>query len=406
MNNTKPLQGIRVIDLTQFMSGPACGKMLADWGADVIKVEGIGGDPHRSVGGTIGMPCTDGCNPYFGFINYNKRSIALNLKDSDGMEAMQKLLTEADVFITNWRAKALVKMGLDYETLHKKYPRLVWGTINGFGNYGPEKDNAGYDTVAFWAKTGFMIDQMEAGEYPAIPYYGVGDDAAGTALAGAVGTGLYQREKTGVGCEICVTLYGTGIWSSTSGVMQTQHHPEIFPKTRKKPADPLVNSYKTKDGQWIMTSVFQREKLPHYLKALGREDLIEDPRFEDYDAMLENRFELVEILEKAYAQYSTEEVCKRLKDEDIAFNQVMHSVDVYRDPQAIENGLMVEYTHPDGTKTMIPMPPIIFGDKHELEVRRQYPKIGEQSVEILKEIGFSDEKIREMICKNAVRQSN
>ncbi len=405
MNNTKPLTGIKVIDLSQFMSGPVCGKMLADWGADVIKVEGVAGDPNRSVGATIGMPCTEDCNPFFGFINYNKRSLAINLKDPDGMEAMHRLLADADVFVTNWRPRALAKLGLDYESLHKKYPELIWGGISGFGNYGPEKDNAGYDTVAFWAKTGFMIDQMEGGEYPAIPFYGAGDDTAGAVLAGAIGTGLFQRERTGQGCQICVPLYGVGIWCSTSAVMQTQYHPEMYPKSRKRPSDPLVNSYRTKDGDWIMTSVFQNEKLPHYLKALGREDLVDDPRFCDYETMLEHRFELVEVLEEAYGRYSTEEVCRRLKEEDIAYNQVMHSVDVHRDPQAVENGLVVEYTHRDGSTTMIPMPPVMFGDKHELEVRYPYPRVGEHSAEILREIGFSDEKIQEMIDRKAVSQS-
>lgn len=405
MNKTKPLKGIKVIDLSQFMAGPVCGKILADWGADVIKIEGTSGDPNRSVGGTIGMPCTEDCNPFFGFINYNKRSLAVNLKDPDGMQAMQKLLSKADVFVTNWRPKALTKIGLDYETLHEKYPRLIWSAVNGFGNYGDEKDNAGYDTVAFWAKTGFMIDQIEGGENPAIPFYGAGDDTAGAVLAGAVGAGLYQREHTGEGCQICVPLYGVGIWCSTSAILQTQYHPEIYPKTRKRPSDPLTNSYRTKDGDWIMTSVFQNDKLPHYLRALGREDLIEDPRFCNYNTMLKHRYELVEILEKAYEKYSTDEICCRLKNEDIAYNQIMHSVDVHTDPQAIENGMMVEYTHRNGTTTMIPMPPVMFGDKHELEVRYPYPKVGEQSIEILKEIGFSEKKIRDMLDRKVITQS-
>ncbi len=405
MNETMPLKGIKVVDLSQYMSGPACAQILADWGADVIKVEGLAGDPNRAVGATINMPCSDTCNPFFGFINYNKRSIALDLKSPEGMEAMDALLAQADVFITNWRTKALLKRGLDYETLHRKYPRLVWGTINGFGNYGPEKDNAGYDTVAFWAKTGFMIDQVESGGDPAIPFYGVGDNAAGTALAGAVGTGLFQRERTGQGCEICVTLYGTGIWSSSSAVMQTQYHPEVYPKTRNAPSDPLVNTYRTKDGDWIMTSVFSEDKLPHYLKALGLEELNEDTRFSSYSVMLEHRQELLKLLEQAYGSLSTEEVCRRLQEEDIAYNQVMHSVDVHRDPQAMENGFVTEYTHPDGTKTMIPMPPVMFGDRQELVVHRPYPKVGEQSVEILKELGFPEEKIRNMLERGVMRQS-
>ena len=148
MNNTKPLTGIKVIDLSQFMSGPVCGKMLADWGADVIKVEGVAGDPNRSVGATIGMPCTEDCNPFFGFINYNKRSLAINLKDPDGMEAMHRLLADADVFVTNWRPRALAKLGLDYESIRAINPRAIYCSISAYGQTGPYAQRPGYDVIA------------------------------------------------------------------------------------------------------------------------------------------------------------------------------------------------------------------------------------------------------------------
>ena len=152
-----PLKGIRVIDFTVAGAGPAAGKMLADWGADVIKVEPLTGEAGRVTGLTLGLRADEEQNPHEDLKDGNKRSIPLNLKDPRGMEVMDKLLATANIFISNYRLKALTKLGLDYEAMSARHPHIIWGILTGFGTEGPVANNPGYDTVAFWARSGAMI---------------------------------------------------------------------------------------------------------------------------------------------------------------------------------------------------------------------------------------------------------
>ena len=152
----QPLKGVKVIDLTYFVAGPGAGKMLADWGADVIKVEPGCGDPCRKTGATMCMPIEEDCNPLYSTYNANKRGLSVNLKTEEGMAVMDKLLKESNVFLSSYRTGALKRLGLDYESISEKCPHIVWAQINGFGDYGPIKDNAGFDLVAYWALTMMM----------------------------------------------------------------------------------------------------------------------------------------------------------------------------------------------------------------------------------------------------------
>ena len=145
----QPLKGVKVIDLTYFIAGPGTAKILADWGADVIKVEPSFGDPGRSTGATMSTPTEPDCNPFYTAYNANKRGISLNLKSAEGTAILDKMLETADVFLTSYRTGALKRLGLDYKSLSEKHPHIVWAQINGFGDFGPAKDNAGFDTVAF-----------------------------------------------------------------------------------------------------------------------------------------------------------------------------------------------------------------------------------------------------------------
>lgn len=185
----KPLKGVKVIDLTYFIAGPGSARILADWGADVIKVEPFWGDPGRGTGAGMGMPASVDINPLYSTYNSNKRGIAIDLKSEKGMEIMEKMLEKADVFISSYRTKALVKLGLDYESVHKRYPQIVWAQVNGFGDYGPAKDNPGFDTVAFWARSGAMLDLAEKGT-AVNPAIGFGDATTSCSLAGGIAAAL------------------------------------------------------------------------------------------------------------------------------------------------------------------------------------------------------------------------
>lgn len=200
----QPLDGVRVIDLTYYIAGPGTAKILADWGADVIKVEPLTGEPGRTTGATLGAPIEDDINPYFAVWNSNKRDIALNLKEPTGREIMDTLLASANVFVTSFRPGALKRLGLDYEAVSQRHPHLVWASINGFGEQGPDKDKAGFDTVAYWARCGAMLDLTERDTSPVNPTLGFGDASTSCSLAGGIAAGLYQQAKTGKGCKIMV----------------------------------------------------------------------------------------------------------------------------------------------------------------------------------------------------------
>ena len=169
----KPLEGIRIVDLSYHVAGPATTGILADWGADVIKVEPPFGEPGRPTGLSIGMRADDGCNPYFGIDNTNKRDIAINLKTEAGKELLDEILGKSQAMVTNFRPEALKRMGLDYEIISKKHPHLVYGSVTGYGEKGPDKDAPGYDIVAFWARSGAMLDMVDASNVmPINPVWG------------------------------------------------------------------------------------------------------------------------------------------------------------------------------------------------------------------------------------------
>jgi len=193
----KPLEGVKVVDLTTFLAAPTCARVLGEWGADVIKVEAGKGDPGRTQGAVFGMPYTDDENLGFDMSNMNKRFMTINLKNPKGMEVMDKLLKDADVFITNIRSKSLKKLGLDYETVSEKYPQVIWTQCLGYGEKGPEKDSAGFDVTCYMARGGVYGTTVNKGSAPMIPTNGFGDFQVSLCLASGICAALFNRNRTG-----------------------------------------------------------------------------------------------------------------------------------------------------------------------------------------------------------------
>ncbi|MBQ8030747.1 MAG: CoA transferase, partial [Butyrivibrio sp.] len=232
--NNQALSGVKVVDLTYYVAGPGTAKILADWGADVIKIEPPGGEPGRGTGLTLGVPAENTFNPYFGTYNCNKRAIGLNLKTDEGKEILDKLLAEANVFVTSFRPGALQRLGLDYDTMKVKHPHIIWASINGFGELGPDKDKAGFDTVAFWAKSGAMIDLTEKDTSPINPTLAFGDAATACSLAGGICAALYKQAKTGEGSKIMLSLYSQAI-RQLGSIISSSQIGDVYPKSRKDP---------------------------------------------------------------------------------------------------------------------------------------------------------------------------
>ena len=212
MSAHKPLEGVKVVELASFVAAPTAGRMMAEMGADVIRVESTAGDPWRFYGANCGLPITDEENPLFDIYNLGKKDIQLNTKTPEGKEILFHLLDEADVFITNNRLKSLVRSGLDYESLKDRFPKLIYGLVTGYGQTGPDVDAPGYDGVAFFSRSGMLADMAEPSGYPASAPGCIGDGATGAALFGGICAALFDRVRTGKGDFVEISLFGNAVW--------------------------------------------------------------------------------------------------------------------------------------------------------------------------------------------------
>ena len=407
----KPLEGVKVVDLTYFVAGPGTAKILADWGADVIKVEPVFGDPARCTGATMSAPIEVDCNPFYNTYNANKRGLALNLKTDEGKAILGRILEDTDVFISSYRTGALKRLGLDYETLSRKYPHLIWAQINGFGDFGSAKDNAGFDTVAFWARSGAMIDITEKDTSPINPPIAFGDATTACSLSGGICAALYQKSRTGKGCKVMVSLFAQAIWNNSALVVSTQYGDE-YPKSRLDAVSPVIDSFQCSDGGWIFLSILEPDRYNNVLfHALGREDLVDHPKFSTAAASKENGPELIRIIGEEFAKHTQAEMVEILTKADIAHERIQHVKDVLDDPQALENCYVVPVPNADGTSTKLAMTPIRFAEREPESIQdiaptldRPAPLIGEHSSEILREYGYTEEEIAQLTESGVVAE--
>jgi crotonobetainyl-CoA:carnitine CoA-transferase CaiB-like acyl-CoA transferase len=392
------LDGVKVVELATFIAAPSCARILASYGADVIKVEAPRGDDLRVAGRGYFYPAPDeNGDSGMDVQNFNKKGLAINLKDPDGMAAFLKLLETADVFITNNRVKALVKMGLDYDTLHKKFPRLIHASILGYGEAGPLKDKPGFDYTAYFARGGIANSLMEKGTSPCNAASGFGDNYAGIALSSGICAALYRQAKTGFGERVTVGLFDTAIYGLNWLIGATEYGSEM-PMSRRHTNSAVCTTYQTKDGRWIQLAVIQYDKSIETLaKAVGVEYIMKDERFNTYPAMLKHIEELVDELEPAFAKKDLAEWIEILTAADVPFEIVQTMNEIAKDPQAWENDYIFKKQQKDGRNVYYIRTPIVFTEApavKEESGRGRAPKLGEDSTEILKGLGYDDEKIK------------
>lgn len=389
----EPLEGVKVIDLTYFVAGPGTARILADWGADVIKVEPAFGDPGRHTGAGMTCPDSDWNNPFYTTYNAGKRGLSVNLKTPEGKEIMGRLLQTAQVLVTSYRTQALKRLGLDYESLRESCPHLIWAQVNGFGDYGPAKDNPGFDTVAYWARSGAMMDIAEKDTNPINPPIAFGDSVTSCSLAGGICAALYRQQKTGLGGKVEVSLFGQAIWNVGALIASTQHE-DVYPKSRKEAISPVINSYQCKDGKWIFLSILEHERYFGTLctEVLGRGDLAEDERFAGTLEAKRHAAELIQILDGEFARYTQDEIVDRLTKADIAHERIQHVKDVLKDEQALANQYLICRENRDKSRSLYASTPVHF-DGADIRTQCDAPLIGQDSREILGELGYKREEI-------------
>ncbi|MEE8412998.1 MAG: CoA transferase [Dehalococcoidales bacterium] len=382
------LEGIKVLSMGVVIAGPAASAILADWGADVIKVEPLTGEMFRGTSRAQGV-ATGPISSLIQVFNRGTRGLAIDLAKEPGRDAFYRLVKEADVFISNYEPAAVRKLKLDYASLSQVNPRLIHAVISGYGSEGPDRDEPGFDFTAGWARSGLMHLITEPGCPPATQRAGTIDTAAGTHLVAGILAALLNRDKTGEGQELEVSLYHTGVWALASDVQATLFGREPIPNDRTKARNPIWNSYYTKDGRWIWLGMLQPQNYwPAFCLAIKMPELENDPRFDTQDTRGENRAELIRVIDEVIASKTLEEWEKIFRENKVLYGRSQTPVEVTTDPQALANGFFTEVIHPEAGEIKILATPVKFHQKPAL-VKTTAPEIGQHTEEILLEAGYN-----------------
>ena len=340
-----PLQGVKVIEMGVWVAGPAATGLMADWGANVIKVEPPTGDPQRFVFGALGVADQKGVPP-FEIDNRGKRSVVLDLRNDDDLQKMFALLEDADVFVSNVRPAGLARMGLDPESLTKRFPRLVYGQLTGYGATGPDVDKAGYDIGAFWSRSGLAHTTVAPDELPPAIRSGQGDHTTGLSMAAGVLAALFDRERTGKGRVVSTSLLRTGIYTLgwDVGVYLRFGKRQSTKSSRKNPA-PQMNCYRCADGRafWLLGMEADRH-FPGLLKAIGREELASVENFKNARARSINAGEFTTVLDEHFATQDYAYWTAKFDENDVWWAPLNSIAEAVADPQVIASGAFVDMT--------------------------------------------------------------
>ena len=395
--------GVRVVELAQWVFVPVAGALLADWGADVIRIERLEGDPYLGLA-TQGIGTDrDGVNLSMALANRGKRSIALNLRHETGLSVLHELLASADVFLTSLRPGALGRLGLDADTLRDRYPSLIYARGHGFGVRGPDANRPGYDSSAFWARggVGHILTPPER-DYPISQRGAMGDRNGAMALAFGIAAALLKRTRTGVGSVVDVSLLATAMWMLSSDLLAALNGGQAAPVAGRGPqVNPLTGNYRTKDGRHIQLMFLQADRYwPQFCRLIGRDELIEDPRFVDLGARRANSQACVAELDSVFAGRTFVEWKQLLAELDAPWAPVQSVHEVIEDPQVAANGYLGEVSIDGGQPYRLPAVPVQF-DEQAPPLRRA-PEHGEHTEALLLELGYDWDRITELTDQGVI----
>ena len=391
-----PFEGVRVVELAQWVFVPVAGALLAEWGADVIRVERPEGDPYRALA-TQGIGTdSDGVNLSVALANRGKRSITLDLQREQGRSLLDDLLATADVFLTNLRPRALERLGLDAPSLRGRYPSLVYARGHGYGVRGPDANQAGYDASAFWARGGLgHVLTPPDRDYPIGQRGAMGDRNGAMALAFGISAALLKRTRTGTGSVVDVSLLATAMWTLSSDLLAALNGGEVKRVPGRGPQpNPLVGSYRTKDGRHVMLVFLEADRYwADFCKALGRDDLLADPRFVDLAARRANCQACLAELDAEFATRTLAEWKDLLARIDAPWAPFQSVEELSEDLQAIANGYIGDVHLDDGRSYRLPAVPVQFGQQPA--PLRPAPEHGEHTEAVLLDLGYGWDRISE-----------
>jgi formyl-CoA transferase len=402
MGGGLPLSGLRVLDLASFIAGPVATTVMGDYGAEVIKVEPPGeGDPQRKLGQAHSIP-QHPVNFCWHLVNRNKRSIVLDLKHDEGRGVFDRLVKTADVMVVNFPLKVRARLRMRYADVAPLNPKLIYASMTGYGEQGPDADQPGFDSTAFFARSGLLDALTHEGGPPAFSLPAQGDQMVGMNLFAAISMALLHRERTGEGSEVSTSLHAGGLWSNAMLAQGALLDAYVTPRPpRTTPRSALANQYKTSDGRWIQLTIAREDKLwPELCKAIERTDLLADSRFQTTDLRRGHATELAAILDRIFAAHPWPEWRKRLRHHDITFGLLGVVRDVPDDEQALANGSIVPSTVPEMPRTI--SAPIRLSFAPVTVAPGPGPAYGQHTDELLAQLGYSTNEIRQLRIAGAL----
>jgi crotonobetainyl-CoA:carnitine CoA-transferase CaiB-like acyl-CoA transferase len=386
------LKGLKVVEFATYIAAPGAGGIMADWGAEVIKVEPPAGDPIRGFFTTIGH--VSDSNPVFELDNRGKKGVVLDTSKPEGRAALVRLVKDADIFLTNVRPAALKRARLDWESLKAENPKLIYASVTGYGLQGADADKPGFDVASFWSRSGMLGLTTPKGAEPFPIRTGMGDHVTSLATVSAILAAVIERGRTGVGRLVETSLLRTGVYAIGADMaIQLRFGRVASNRPRADAINPLANFFMTRDGRWLCLVPRQGSTdWPALAKALDREDLLEDERFKGAKARRTHGPAFVAELDAAFAALDYDTVAERLDAIDMVWSPVQRAAEVADDPQAEAAGCFVQTPDGDGGAFRAPASPARFpGADHD--PRSPAPSLGQHTDAVLEGAGFSAAEI-------------
>ncbi|MBK3563068.1 CaiB/BaiF CoA-transferase family protein [Streptomyces sp. MBT62] len=398
----RPMEGVRVLEVAQFTFVPAAGAVLADWGADVIKIEHAErGDGQRGLVRVLGYDATSEGSSFFPIVegpNRGKRSVGLALEKPSARKAFEELVRRSDVFLTNFLPEARAKLRIEVEDIRAINPDIIYVRGSGFGQRGDEATKGGYDSTAFWARGGSAAGVTPPGSDRMIrmPAGAYGDSMGGMTIAGGIAAALFSRAATGEPSVVDVSLLGVGAWATqftvNMALMNGGPLPVNVQPRHGSRTNPLIGAYRTSDGRWIELSMLQPGRYwAEFCKLAGRGELGTDERFDSAEKLMANAAQAADIVAELIASRPFEEWVEILSRGEGQWSVVQNAWEVGQDPSLRANGLIASVVDADGVDRELVANPVQF-DETPVDITRA-PQFAEHTDEVLRSLGLSDEEL-------------
>jgi crotonobetainyl-CoA:carnitine CoA-transferase CaiB-like acyl-CoA transferase len=400
---TDILTGIRVVELAAWTFVPAAGAVLADWGADVIKVEHPEtGDPQRGLISSGLVPGAGGVNHFIELPNRGKRSIGLDTSTPEGLELLMKLIETADVFLTNLLPDSRQRMGVDVEQVRARNPRIIYARGHGYGTKGDLANQGGFDAAAYWARGGIANAYAPDGGYPPFQRAAFGDIYGGFAIASGIVGALFKRERTGDSSVVDVSLLSSAVWQLSPDIVGAGVAGADLPMfTLDDAPNPVANLYKTRDGRFIQFVLLQADRFwADFCKRVDRPDLIDDERYANAVVRYENRIACISELRRTFESQDLAHWEEAFVGFDGVWDVVRTAHELHTDPQVLANGYLPRTRDAKGNEFALAASPVQF-DESPLDLRRA-PGHGEHTDELMAELGYSEDELIEFKVNGAV----